>query len=113
MAVHRRLERRGEPRARGGAERCRLGKELWGLLPKRGDGLAKLQELVCRLAHPFHEDVTCPRQWRPKHRMTFFSSWWRLWASFVSFVARLRHRGVMRAISSSGFCAPYTGWWHR
>jgi hypothetical protein len=72
MAVHRRLERLGETLARGGAEHCRLGKELLGLLPKRGDGLAKLQELVFRLAHQFHEDVTVPSALAAKASHDFF-----------------------------------------
>ena len=60
MAAHRRVERIGQTLARGTAQRCRLCKELLGLLPKRGDGLAKLQELLFSVAHQFHEDVPLP-----------------------------------------------------
>jgi hypothetical protein len=60
MAAHRRVERLGETRAPGVAERRRLGKELLGVLPQRGDGLSQLQKLLFRLAHQFHEDVPLP-----------------------------------------------------
>ena len=48
MAAHRRVERLGDTLARGVTERRRLVKEVLGLLPQRGDGLAKLQERVFR-----------------------------------------------------------------
>ena len=60
IVVHRRGERRGETCALGVAQRCRLGKESLGVLPKRCDGLSKLKELLFRLAHQFHKDVTVP-----------------------------------------------------
>ena len=51
MAAHRCVEHLGELLARGVAERGRLLKEWLGLLPKRGDRLAQLEERLFRLAH--------------------------------------------------------------
>ena len=36
------------------------------MLPKCGDGLAKLQKLLFRVAHSFHEDVPVPSALAPK-----------------------------------------------
>ena len=52
MAAHRRVERLGQTLARGSLSAVACVKELLGLLPKRGDGLAKFQELLFSLAHP-------------------------------------------------------------
>ena len=47
-------------------------KELLGLLPKRGDRLTQLQELLFRLAHQFHEDVPVPAALATKAAHDFF-----------------------------------------
>jgi hypothetical protein len=60
MAAHRRAERLGQTLARGVAQRWRLREKLLGLVPQRGDGLAQLQELLFRVAHQLHEDVSLP-----------------------------------------------------
>jgi hypothetical protein len=86
MAAHRRVECLGETLARGVAERCRLDKEVLGLLPKRGEGLAKLQELVFRVAHQFHEDVTVPSALAAKASHDFFQ----LLVEAMSLVRELR-----------------------
>ena len=72
MAAQRCVERIGQTLARGVAQRCRLRKELLGLLPKHRDGLAKLQELLFSLAHQFHEDVPLPSALATKATHDFF-----------------------------------------
>ena len=60
MAAQRRVERLAKRWRWASLSVGRLVKELLGLLPKRGDGLAKRQELLFRVAHQFHEDVALP-----------------------------------------------------
>jgi len=72
MTAHRRVERIGQTLARGGAQRCRVRKEVLGLLPKRGDGFAKLQELLFSVAHQCHEDVPLPSALATKAPHDFF-----------------------------------------
>ena len=72
MAAHRCVEHRGEPLARGVAERGRLVKELLSLLPQRSDRFAQLKESLFRLAHQFHEDVPVPAALATKAAHDFF-----------------------------------------
>jgi hypothetical protein len=72
MAAHRRVERIGQTLALGVAQSCRLRKAVLGLLPKRGNGLAKLKEVLFSLAHQFHEDLPLPSTLAPKATHDFF-----------------------------------------
>jgi hypothetical protein len=113
MTAHRRIACIGQTRARGVAQRGRLPKELLGVLPKGGDGLAKLQELLFRVAHQFHEDVPLPSTLAPKAPHDFFE----LLLQALSLARELR--GPAAAVlcdmfnQFEGFFVPYTGWWHR
>jgi hypothetical protein len=71
-AAHRRGERLGETLALGLAERGRPVQELLSLVPKVGDGLAKLQELLLRVAYQFHKDVPLPSALAAKAPHDFF-----------------------------------------
>jgi hypothetical protein len=72
MAAHRRVERIGETLALGLAQCRRPVKELLSLLPKRGDGLSKLQELLLSVAYQFYKDVTLPSALAAKAPHDFF-----------------------------------------
>jgi len=72
LAAQRRVERIGETLALGVAQRRRLLKELLRVLPKRGDGLSKLQELPFRVAHQGHKDVPLPSALAAKAPQDFF-----------------------------------------
>ena len=56
------------------------------MLPKRGDGLAKLQELLRRLVDPIHEDVTLPSALAAKSSHDFLQ----LLVEAASFLRELR-----------------------
>ena len=113
MAVHRRVERLGETLTRGVAERRRLGKELLGVLPQRGDGLSQFQKLLFRLAHQFHEDVPLPSALAAKASHDFFQ----LLVEALGLVRE--YRGPAAAPRGDAcnqierFFEPWTGWWHR
>ena len=70
--LHRRVERLGDTLALGVTQRRRLVQEVLGLLPKRGNGLAKLQELLFRVAHQFHKDLALPTALAAKAPHDFF-----------------------------------------
>jgi hypothetical protein len=72
MAAHRRVERIGETLALGLAQGRRPVKELLSLLPKRGDGLSKLQELLLSVAYQFYKDVPLPSALAAKAPHDFF-----------------------------------------
>lgn len=57
MVAQRLGARLGETLALGLAQGRRLSQEVLRLLSQRGDGLAKLQELVFRVTYQFHEDL--------------------------------------------------------
>ena len=57
MVAQCRSERRGDTLALGIAQRRRLGQEMLRLPPQCSNGLSKLEELLFRLAHQFHEDM--------------------------------------------------------
>jgi hypothetical protein len=57
MVAQRHGERSGDTLALHIAQRRCLGQEVLRLLPKRGNGLSKLQELVFRMPYQFHKDV--------------------------------------------------------
>ena len=113
MPAQRRAERLGQTLARGVAQRGRLPKERLGLLPKCGDGLAQLQELLFRVAHQFHEDVPLSSTLAPKAPHDFFEL-------LVQALGLVRERrgpaaAVLCAMFNQfeGFFVPSTGWWHR
>lgn len=113
MAAHRHVERIGQTRARGVAQRCRLREELLGLLPKRGDGLAKLQELLFRVAHQLHEDVPLPSALATKATHDFGE----FLVQVLGLVRELRGLAAASLREAchqlEGFFVPYTAWWHR
>jgi hypothetical protein len=100
-------------RALGVAQACRLGKELRGVLPKRGDGLSKLKELLCRVAHQCHAHVTLPSALAAKAPQDFGQ----FLVETVNLVRALG--GPAGALlchvcnQRKRFFEPYTGWWHR
>ncbi len=113
MAAQRRVERLGQTRARGVAQRCRLREELLGVVPKRGPGLATLQELVFRVAHQLHEDVPWPSAWATKATHDFGE----VLVQVLGLVRALR--GVASASlrdacpQREGVFVPSTAWGHR
>ena len=113
MAAHRRVERLGPTLARGVAQRCRLREELLGLVPKRGDGLAQLQELLFRVAHQLHEDVPLPSALATKATHDFGE----FLVQVLGLVRELRGLAPASLRDAGhqfeGFFAPYTAWWHR
>ena len=113
MAAHRRVERIGQTRARGVAQRCRLVKELLGVLPKRGEGLSKRKELLVSLAHQLHEDVPLPSALATKAPHGFFQ----LLVEVVGLTRELCGSAVALLCHAcnqlEGFFGPSTGWWHR
>ena len=83
------------------------------MLPKRGDRLSKLKELLFRLAHQFHDNVTVPSALAAKAPHDFGQF-------LVEPVSGVRERGgsagarlcpVFNHLKS--VFAPYTGWWQR
>jgi hypothetical protein len=60
MAAQRRVACLGDALALGVAQSRRLVQELWGVLSKGSNRLAKLQELVLRLTHEVHKDLALP-----------------------------------------------------
>lgn len=83
------------------------------MLPKRGDGLSKLKELLFRLAHQFHENVTLPSALAAKAPHDFCQF-------LVETVRLVRELGGLAGAllchvlnQLKRFFEPYTGWWHR
>ena len=83
------------------------------MLPKRGDGLPQLQELLFRLAHQFHEDVPLSSALAAKAAHDFCQF-------LVEAMGLVRERrGPAAALRCDAcnqlerFFEPYTGWWHR
>ena len=113
MAAHRHVERLGQTLARGVAQCCRLCKELLGLLLKRIDGLAKLQELLFSVAYQFHEDVPVSSALATKAPHDFFH----LLVESVGLALQLRGPAAAPLDDLfnhlEGFFVPYTTWWHR
>ena len=66
------VARLGYTRALAVAPRGRLGKEVLGVLPQCWHGLAKCQEFLCRVAHPFHQDGPVPAALAAKAPQDFF-----------------------------------------
>ena len=83
------------------------------MLPKRCDGLPKLQELLFRLAYQFHEDVPLPAALATKAPHDFCQLLVEALGLTLSSVARRLHCWAMCSMSSRVFFALYTAWWHR
>ena len=106
MVVHRRGERKRETLALGLTQGDRVFEALFGLEPKGVDGFPQLQELMLGVTDQLHKTRPCPRQLRPKPRMTFFRACVRSRAWLGSWGGRLLHCCAMWAMSSSAFFAP-------
>jgi hypothetical protein len=113
MAAHRSVERLGDTLALGVTQGRRLVQEVLGLLPKRGNRLSKLQELLFRLAHQFYKDLTLPTALAAKAPHDFFQL-------LVELLGLTREdRGSAATLlgdvfdERQGFFALYTAWWHR
>jgi hypothetical protein len=72
MGAQPRGQRTAETFTRGIAQGRRLFKVLLGLLSKGFEGLAKRKELLFRLAHQLHEDVTLTSTAAAKGAHDFF-----------------------------------------
>ena len=72
MAAQGRAERFGDTLALGVTQRRRLVQALLGLLPQGGNRLAKLQELLFRLAYQFHQDLALTTTLATKAAHNFF-----------------------------------------
>ena len=72
MAAQRRVERLGETLALGVVSVVAWSRSCWACVPKCGNGLSKLQELLFRVAHQFHQDVPLPSALAAKAPYDFF-----------------------------------------
>jgi hypothetical protein len=113
MAAQCRVERLSDTLALGVTERRRLVQEMLGLLPQCGNGLAKLQELLLRVAHQLYQDPALTTALAAKAPHDFFQL-------LVELLGLTReNRGSAAALvrdvfdERQRFFVLYTVWWHR